>query len=198
MGEHVAVRGAITRTAHCSCFVWWKCLKAKNDLDLEKKYIKQMADLPVKAGTISYPDSLGSLASGWSSGETLDTRLSRVKCNPPKGLWCFYKLTLDLWLNFDSSICIITPGPPNCGIGWHSSAPHATSRHFLANLTRTFVDAVPSIAITFKESFCAHFQRNCNSLPKEILLPAKYEFTLTDEARRQRKHFLLSSPKWSF
>lgn len=82
-----------------------------------------MADLPVKAGTISYPDSLGSLASGWSSGETLDMRLSRVKCNPPKGLRCFYKLTLDLWLNFDSSICIITPGPPNCGIGWRSSAP---------------------------------------------------------------------------
>ena len=45
-----------------------------------------MADLPVEAGTISYPDSLGSLASGWSSGETLDMRLSRVKCNPPKGL----------------------------------------------------------------------------------------------------------------
>lgn len=157
-----------------------------------------MADLPVEAGTISYPDSLGSLASGWSSGETLDTRLSRVKCNPPKGLRCFYKLTLDLWLNFDSSICIITPGPPNCGIGWRSSAPHATSRHFLANLTRTFLDAVPSIAITFKESFCTHFQRKCNCLPKEILLPAKYEFTLTDEARRQRKHFLLSSPKWSF
>lgn len=111
---------------------------------------------------------------------------------------CFYKLTLDLWLNFDSSICIITPGPPNCGIGWRSSAPHATSRHFLANLTRTFLDAVPSIAITFKESFCAHFQRKCNCLPKEILLSAKYEFTLTDEARRQRKHFLLSSPKWSF
>ena len=127
-----------------------------------------MADLPVEAGTISYPDSLGSLASGWSSGETPDTRLSRVKCNPPKGLRCFYKLTLDLWLNFDSSICIITPGPPICGIGWRSSAPHATSRHFLANLTRTFLDAVPSIAITFKESFCAHFQRKCNCLPKEF------------------------------
>ena len=99
--------------------------------------------------------------------------------------------TLDLWLNFDSSICIITPGPPNCGIGWRSSASHATSRHLRANLTKTFRDAVPSISITFKESLCAHFQRKCKCLPKEILLPAKYEFALTEEARLHRRHLLL-------
>ena len=100
--------------------------------------------------------------------------------------------TLDLWLNFDSSICIITPGPPNCGIGWRSSASHATSRYFRANLTKTFRDAIPSISITFKESLCAHFQRQCICLPKEILLPAKYEFALTEDARRHRRHLLLN------
>lgn len=106
--------------------------------------------------------------------------------------------TLDLWLNFDSSICIIAPGPPNCGIGWRSNASHATSRHFRANLTKTFRDAIPSISITFKESLCGHFQRKCKCLPKEILLVAKYEFALTEEARLHRRHLLSKFSKYIY
>ena len=106
-------------------------------------------------------------------------------------------LTLDLWLNFDSSICIITPGPPNCVIGLRSSAPHTTSEHFRVNLFQTFREAVPSIPITLRESFVPISKESVVVFLKKVLLPVKYEFTLTDdrETRSQRKHFLLSSLK---
>jgi len=93
--------------------------------------------------------------------------------------------TLDLWLNFDSSICIITPGPPNCGIGWRSSASHATSGTFaqtwpklsvMLSLQSPLLSRNHSVPISkesanvFLKKFC--FQRNMNllSLRKHVYI----------------------------
>ena len=74
-----------------------------------------------------------------------------------------FLLTFDLWLNFDSlnfdsSIWIMTPGPPSLGIGCKIRACQATSLHFRAILMRTLHDAIPSKNMALKKSFWAHFQ----------------------------------------
>lgn len=100
------------------------------------------------------------------------------------------QLTLDLWLNFDSSICTTTPGPPSLEIGCNNNVCHAISRQCRANLLNAFLFAIPSSSITFKESFWDHFQRKCVCLCSEILLPAKKESTLTDFLSLHIWHFL--------
>ena len=112
----------------------------------------------------------------------------------PKGLRSFSMLTLDFWLNFDSSICIITPGPPYCVIGLRSSAPHATSRHFRVNLFQTFREAVSSIPITLSESFVPISQEITVVFLKKFYFQLNMSL-LSLTTRPQRKHFLLSSLK---
>ena len=106
--------------------------------------------------------------------------------------WPYFwaKLTLDLWLNFDSSICTTKPGPPSLGIGCNNSVCRAISRHSHASLTNAFLFAIPSSSITFKESFWDHFQRKCVCCCSEILLLAKKESTLTDFLSLHWWHFL--------
>ena len=84
-----------------------------------------------------------------------------------------FLLIFDLWLNFDSSIWIMTPGPPSLGIGCKITACLATSLHFLAILIRTLRGAIPSKNMALKESFWAHFQRNWTCRCNESLLPSK-------------------------
>ena len=63
-------------------------------------------------------------------------------------LWA--KPTLDLWLNFDSSICTTTPDPPSLGIGCNNNVCHAISRQCRANVTNAFPFAIPSVCMTIR------------------------------------------------
>ena len=99
-------------------------------------------------------------------------------------------LTLDLWLNFDSSICTSTPGPPSLGIGCNNSDRHAISRQRRANFTSAFIFAIPSLSITVNESFWDHFHKKCVCRWMESLLPAKNESSLIDFLTLQWLHFL--------
>ena len=106
-----------------------------------------------------------------------------------------FLLTFDLWLNFDSlnfdsSIWIMTPGPPSLGIECKIKACQATSLHFRAILMRTLRDAIPSKNMALKESFWAHFQRNWTCRYSESLLPSKNDPLRSDFTSPHRLHFL--------
>lgn len=104
-----------------------------------------------------------------------------------------FPLTLDLWLNFDSSVWIITPGPPSLGIGCKISACHTISLNFRAILMRTLRDAIPSKNIALKESLWAHFQRSWTCRCSESLLPSKNDPVLRDLNSPHRWHFLVNT-----
>ena len=101
-----------------------------------------------------------------------------------------FLLTFDLWLNFDSLIWIMTPGPPSLGIGYKIKACQATSLHFRAILMRTLRDAIPSKNMALKESFWAHFQRNLICRCSVSLLPSKNDPLRSDFTSPHRLHFL--------
>ena len=101
-----------------------------------------------------------------------------------------FLLIFDLWLNFDSSIWIMTPGPPSLGIECKIKACQATSLHFRAILMRTLRDAIPSKNMALKESFWAHFQRNWTCRYSESLLPSKNDPLRSDFTSPHRLHFL--------
>lgn len=116
-------------------------------------------------------------------------------------LWCIdvlsnYQMctlfTFDLWLNFDSSIWTMTPGPPSLGIGCKIIACQATSLHFRAIFMRILRDAIPSKNIAVKESLWVHFQRNWTCRCSESLLPSKKDPVLTDFISPHRLHFLVN------
>ena len=98
--------------------------------------------------------------------------------------------TFALWLNFDSSIWTMTPGPPSIGIGCKISARHATSRQRRAIFTRVFLDAIPSDDIKLKEPLCDHFQRNWTWCWRDTLLASKNDPVRTVLDRLQWWHFL--------
>lgn len=102
------------------------------------------------------------------------------------------QLTFDLWLNFDSSIWTMTPGPPSLGIGCKIRACQAISLHFRAILIRILRDAIPSKNIAVKESLWVHFQRNCTCRCNESLLPSKKDPVLRDFRSPHWLHFLVN------